>query len=255
MNPCAVGIRAQSSLSAYSVARSVSGGGTATIAGGCHAPMLWGGVVLQSGVSPRGWRPLSNLDVRNGCGLPVPLPLRTGTFYKAGLVPTSEVTMTLVELFTAAILTLAPSMQPATATRYATDIENAVDAELELGMALVVTMNAEAKARPEEIERCIYKPWEGDRDARGKPRALGLYQLHHYWWDGFSPEEICGSHTLQAILAAKEMRHHLTMTRGNMHRALRRHVGIGIDPKDPRVVNRPRNYDRVVANARKALQS
>jgi hypothetical protein len=161
----------------------------------------------------------------------------------------------MVELFTAAILTLAPNMQNETATRYATDIENAVDAELELGLALVVTMNAEATARPEEIEHCIYKPWEGDRDAKGKPRALGLYQLHYYWWNGYSPDEICASHTLQSILAAKEMRNHLGVTRGNMHRALRRHVGYNIDPKDRRVVNRPKNYDRLLANAKQAQAS
>lgn len=163
--------------------------------------------------------------------------------------------MTLVELFTAAMLALSPGMRPETATRYATDIETAVDAEMALGMALIVTMHAEAKARPEDIERCICRPWECDRGTDGRPRALGLYQLHFYWWDGFSREEICASHALQSKLAAKEMRHHLAMTRGNWHRALRRHVGIGIDPRDPRVVDRPKNFDRVMANARKALAS
>jgi hypothetical protein len=161
--------------------------------------------------------------------------------------------MTLVELFTTAILTLAPNMQQETATRYATDVENAVDTDIELGIALVVTMNAEATARPEDIERCVYKPWEGDRDARGKPRALGLYQLHFYWWEGHSAEEICASNTLATILAAREMRIHRAATRGNMHRALRRHVGYNIDPKDRRVINRPKNYDRLLANARKAM--
>lgn len=161
--------------------------------------------------------------------------------------------MTLVELFTTAMLTLSPGMQPETATRYATDIEAATDADLELGMALVVTMHAEARRAPEEIEHCVYKPWEGDRDAKGKPRALGLYQLHSYWWDGHTRDEICGSHALQSKLAAKEMRHHLMMTGGNYARALRRHVGIGIDPKDPRVVNRPPNFYRVLANARRSL--
>jgi hypothetical protein len=177
-------------------------------------------------------------------------------YFRCALVAPHEAKehhMTLVEIFATAILTLAPSMQVDTATRYATDIENAVDADLELGMALVVTMNAEATARPEDIEHCIYKAWEGDRDAKGKPRALGLYQLHYYWWDGHSRDEICASNTLATTLAAKEMRNHIGVTRGNWHRALRRHVGYDIDPKDPRVINRPKNFDRVLANARRDL--
>lgn len=160
--------------------------------------------------------------------------------------------MTLVDIFTAAILSLAPNLSSETAVRYATDVENAVDADVELGAALIVTAHTESGFRA-EIENCSCpRPGECDADRKGKPRALGIFQLHYYWWEGYSPEEICGSNTLATLLAAHELRIHRATTR-SWHRALRRHVGYGIDPKDPRVVNRPKNFDRVLANMRRSM--
>lgn len=160
--------------------------------------------------------------------------------------------MGLSTFLTTAMLTIWPRMSPDTATRYANDIEIAVEADVKLAVALLVTMHAEANVRPEDIEHCICKPWECDRGPDGKPRALGLFQLQFYWWDNHSPEEICASNELSTQLAAKEMRFHLAMTQGNMHRALRRHVGWGVDPHDPRVATRPKEYDRLLAMAEKA---
>jgi len=47
---------------------------------------------------------------------------------------------------------------------------------------------------------------------------------------------VCSAHTVSLI------------KRGKIWVEARR-----IDPKDPRVVNRPKNYDRLLANARRAL--
>lgn len=231
------------------------GGGMAQRKEANHAPVQF----VESGVvDARGWRPL---DVENTTASRPRLVDAVKEEVSAGapgryLGPKSCLsnggTMTLVELFAAAILTLAPKLPAETATRYATDIENAVDADLELGIALVVTMGTEVRERHEEVERCICRPWECDRGTDGKPRALGLFQLHYYWWEGFSREEICASNTLSTILAAKEMRIHRASTR-SWHRALRRHVGYGIDPKDRRVANRPRDFDRLLANARRSI--
>jgi hypothetical protein len=260
MNPCAVDTSAASSEHRLSVAGVPIGGGTASNAGGNdHAA----GCDLGA-VTARGWRPLTVRNdhasrlMRDGAvnnvsaGAPGRYP---GPQFQinAELVSTSEAPMTLVELFTTAIITLSPNLPGETATRYATDIEAAVDADLELGMALIVTMGTEVRERHEEVERCICRPWECDRGTDGKPRALGIYQLHFYWWDGHSREEICASHPLQARLVAKEMRSHIGVTRGNWARALRRHVGYNVDPKDPRVVDRPKNFYRVLANARRSL--
>jgi len=162
--------------------------------------------------------------------------------------------MTLSALFTSAILSLAPSLPPETATRYASDIALAVGDDLELGLMLVVTAKAEADFR-EDIERCNCKRWECDADKNGNPLALSLFQLHFYWWDGHEPEEICASNTLATALAAREFRIHRTMVGGDTLKALRRHVGHLVDPNDRRVIERPKNFLRLMAAARKALAS
>lgn len=162
--------------------------------------------------------------------------------------------MTFSALFTTAILSLAPSLPVETAERYAGDIAVAVGDDLELGIALVVTANAESDFRA-TIERCDCERWECDSDKHGNPRALSLYQLQFYWWDKHDPEEICASNTLASALAAREFRIHRAIVGGSMEKALRRHVGGLVDPNDRRVIDRPKNFLRLLAAARKAQAS
>jgi len=157
----------------------------------------------------------------------------------------------MTALVLAAILTLAPALPAATAERYAADIALAAGDDLEIAVALVVTAAAESDFR-ETIERCACKRWECDPDKNGKPRAYGLFQLQFYWWDGHSPDEICASNTLSTDLAGRELRIHRAMVGGSMRKAIRRHVG-RLPATDRRVKDRPKNYDRLYANARKAL--
>lgn len=91
MNASTVGIRSQSSPAAYGVARSVSGGGTAIIAGGNDArAVAWVGGFLKGSLNTRSWRLLSTLNVRNVYGLPVPFPQEPAPNMSA-LVAGSEV--------------------------------------------------------------------------------------------------------------------------------------------------------------------
>ncbi|HMJ53601.1 MAG TPA: hypothetical protein VK540_16050 [Polyangiaceae bacterium] len=149
--------------------------------------------------------------------------------------------MGIVELITAAIVSLAPNLPTETVDRYAADISEAADGELELAVALVSTQDAESSWRA-DVETCKIT---GDGG-----RAISAMQIHRHWWAGYSRAEICASNTLAVSLAASALTvlsHRTGGTRG----ALRAFVGCR--PGDPRSVKRLRTYDRLLANARRDL--
>src|SRR5688500_9048113 len=125
-------------------------------------------------------------------------------------------------LILTAILTLAPALPPETAERYASDIAVAADGDVDMAAALVATAEGESHFRS-NVERCECKAWECDRGDDGKIRALGLFQLHHYWWAKHTPEQICGDNGLAAVLTAKEL--YYLQKRFGWARALRYHIG------------------------------
>jgi hypothetical protein len=125
-------------------------------------------------------------------------------------------------LILTAILSLAPSLPPETAEKYANDIALAAGGDLEMAAALIATAEGESHFRP-AVERCECQQWECDRGEDGQIRALGLFQIQYYWWGNHEPEEICGDNALAAMLTAKEL--YYLQKRYGWIRALRYHVG------------------------------
>jgi hypothetical protein len=152
----------------------------------------------------------------------------------------------MTSIILTAILTLAPTLPREQAERYAEDIESAAandDGELdvELGMALVVTQDAESTWR-ESVESCRITGDDG--------RAVGAFQIHKHWWNGHTRAEICASNRLSAALAARSLRTLRTRTGGNMARAMRSYIGCAAT--DIRVVRRVRRHEQLMLAARKA---
>jgi hypothetical protein len=133
-------------------------------------------------------------------------------------------------LILAAILTLAPALPAPTAQRYADDITLAADGDLDLGYALVSTQHVESSWRA-DIETCAVT---GDGGA-----AVTAFQLHRWWWAGYSQTELCASNRLATSLAASALivLEHRT---GGLIGALRAYVGC--KPGDPRSVKRIKAY-------------
>jgi hypothetical protein len=125
-------------------------------------------------------------------------------------------------LILTAILTLAPALSPEIAARYADDIAMAAAGDLEMAAALVATAEGESNFRS-TIERCECQQWECDRGEDGKIRALGIFQLHYYWWAKHDAKEICADNALAATLTAKQLNY--LQKRFGWARALRYHIG------------------------------
>lgn len=145
------------------------------------------------------------------------------------------------------ISTLAPSIAPDLRDRYAADIVAAVGDDehpVEFAAALVATAKAEGEFYP-RWERCEYRGAEGDNG-----RAVSLYQLHVQHWQNHRREEICADNRLATRLAA-DLLLQLKRRFGSWHSAFRAYVGVHTET-DPNLKNRGHNFDRLVANARKA---
>jgi len=125
-------------------------------------------------------------------------------------------------LILTAILTLAPALSPEIAARYADDIAMAAGGDLEMAAALVATAEGESNFRS-SIERCECQQWECDRGEDGKIRALGIFQLHYYWWAKHDAKEICTDNALAATLTARQLSY--LQKRFGWTRALRYHIG------------------------------
>lgn len=147
----------------------------------------------------------------------------------------------LLQLVTAAIISLAPQLPPETVERYAADIESAAQGELDLALSLVATQDAESSWRS-DVETCKVL---GDGGA-----AATAWQLHKHWYSGHTRAEVCASNTLAASLAASALIA-LSHRTGGLRGALRSYIGCR--PGDPRSVKRLRTYDRLLANARRDL--
>lgn len=158
--------------------------------------------------------------------------------------------MTLFDFILAAIVSLSgPNLPAETAARYATDIVNASEGDVELAVGLVATGDEEGLHFSPRIERCECKGKECDADPKsGKPRAYGMFQLHRYWLKGHSPKEVCESNKLSTQLAADALVF-LRKTRGSIRTAVR--MFNGAPANDVRIVRRWRVFDRLWADRRK----
>ena len=150
-------------------------------------------------------------------------------------------------LILTAILAIAPALPPQTAERYANDIALAADGDLDMAAALIATAEGESHFKS-PIERCECQQWECDRGDDGKIRALGLFQLHYYWWANNTPEQICGDNALAAMLTAKEL--YYLQKRYGWARALRYHIGG--KATDEQVRPRIRRFEQLVREWRTA---
>jgi hypothetical protein len=151
--------------------------------------------------------------------------------------------MGIVELITAAIVSLAPQLSAETVNRYATDIALAADDDAELALAMVATQDAESTWRA-DVETCKVT---GDGG-----RAISAMQLHRHWWAGYSRAEICASNRLAMSLASSALIA-LAHRTGGWRGAMRAYVGCR--PGDPRSVKRIRTFERLLALARRAEAS
>lgn len=136
----------------------------------------------------------------------------------------------------AAIALAAPWVGKESRARYAADIAAAAP-DVVTAKAMVATAITESDFRP-EIERCECKERECDPDAAGRPRAVGLYQLHWYYYGGHTAEEICGSNRLASKLAARLLTSLAARYGGDMEEALRVYVGASVRREDRRVKRR-----------------
>jgi len=187
--------------------------------------MQLGGVVLQSAVAPRGWRPLPvtgpNLAIAKLSGLPV--PPQEPALKHAALDATSEAPMELISIVAAAIVSLAPNLSGEQVDEYASDIAAAVDEEcghddahcVELALALVVVQHEESSWR-KSVETC--------RVTGDGGRAISMFQLHRHWWGKNTRGQMCASNRLAAKRAAFAMRT-LSGPERSMGLAFRRYVG------------------------------
>ena len=146
----------------------------------------------------------------------------------------------MTTLILSAILALAPYLPESTAERYAADIANAADGDVDMAAALVATAEAESHFST-AIERCECRRWECDRGNDGKIRALGLFQVQFYWWGKHAAEEICSDNALAASLVAKELSY--LQKRFGWSRALR--YPIGAKATDEQVRPRIRRFEQL----------
>jgi hypothetical protein len=137
----------------------------------------------------------------------------------------------------------APWVSKVDRARYAADIA-ATAPSIVVGKAMVATAITESDFRP-AIERCECKARECDRDPAGVPRAVGLYQLHRYYYAGHTAEEICASNRLSSELAARALSG-LAARAGGMEEALRVYVGASVRRDDRRVKRRLDLFDQLM---------
>lgn len=142
----------------------------------------------------------------------------------------------------AALMVAAPWIKDGPRSRYAGDIALAAD-DIETAHALIATGVAESDFRS-TIEHCDCAENECDRDASGKPTAVGLYQLHYYHWNGHTPAQICADNRLSTKLAARALLK-LAARVGTMREALRVYVGAGVSKRDRRIVKRLDIFDKL----------
>jgi len=133
------------------------------------------------------------------------------------------------------IALVAPWVSKVDRTRYAGDIA-ATAPNIVVGKAMVATAITESDFRP-AIERCDCKEKECDPDKSGVPRAVGLYQLHRYYYAGHTAAEICSSNRLSSELVARAIVG-LAARAGGMEEALRFYVGVSVGRDDRRVKRR-----------------
>lgn len=126
-----------------------------------------------------------------------------------------------------ALATAAPNVPAEVRAGYAADIAASTN-DPELGLALVATATIESHWRP-TVASCTVV---GDRGA-----AVGLYQLHRYWYAGHTAEEVCASNRLSTQLAARALAHLRRGAGGSVELAMTRYVG-SKRADDPRVVKR-----------------
>lgn len=121
-------------------------------------------------------------------------------------------------------------------SKHASYIADTVGEDLDGGLMLITTGIAESQYR-KEIGRCECKANECDRGA-----ALGIYQLHSFWWAHHTSEEICQSPRLQTRLAYKTL---VSMRRaGDDLSPLHLFVG-KLSNHDPRFRHRLRLYQEL----------
>src|SRR6266566_2030305 len=125
-----------------------------------------------------------------------------------------------------------------TRRRYAEDIAFAAPT-LEVAIAEVVTIKAEAEQDTTRIERCDYRKGEADNG-----RAASTFQLHPERWQGHSFAEVCGDNRLAAKLAA-DFLWSLRKSAGSWRAAFRRYVGVSRQD-DPRLRGRDREFERLL---------
>jgi hypothetical protein len=148
-----------------------------------------------------------------------------------------------VALVLAAFTQSGLKVDDATRLRYAEDVARAAPT-LEVAIAEVVTIKAEAETDPTRIERCDYRKWEGDNG-----RAVGLFQLHPERLQGHSHDEVCADNGLAAQLAADFLLK-LRNETGSWRATFRRYVGVSRQD-DPHLRGRDKEFERLLANAKR----
>jgi hypothetical protein len=145
--------------------------------------------------------------------------------------------MTLATILITAILSAAPQLDHASATRYGTDMASAAGS-VEDGIMLVATAAEEGGFR-KQVETCAVTGDGGD--------AISLYQLHKEHLGRHTREEVCASNRLATRLAMASLAR-VRRIAGTAELSFARYIGVTrLD--DVRVRRRTALYQRLLTAA------